>query len=221
MHGSHTSVGTDNVAMCTQSQDPIDAKAVAKGLERKSLLQVVGQGYHMHDVLLDFAKVTIEGFRNIKAIATQRQAQYLGRLKALRACVENGATGPPFYLLLSLWRSLEELSGDNQLEVRTYTSSLKELEGSETGDAAVTYFNAGVLFAFQVSVGGSSGLQPRRSYVFRNLVEEAYNQQQAHPSMCLGPVPSCVVPFVLWGKSTGIGVSARRGSRGTMPIRHK
>ncbi|CAN0515401.1 unnamed protein product, partial [Ectocarpus sp. 12 AP-2014] len=51
---------------------------------------------------------------------------------------------------MALWQSLEDLSGDKQLEVSTYGVNLKALEGSEpTKHLAYINWAAGRLFELQ------------------------------------------------------------------------
>lgn len=94
----------------------------------------------------------MERFGTIKEAATSRQAQYLGRPDVVHTYSDNGEVDGGVYSLMALWRSLEELSGDPGLEVKTYTNSLVDLEGSEaTFDAATTYGAVARLFDLQVS----------------------------------------------------------------------
>ena len=72
------------------SQDPRDVQSSAKSLVARSLVQVRGDGYFVHDLLLDFAKNAIDP--ETKKVATSRQAQYLGRLDVLEGFYD-GSTG--------------------------------------------------------------------------------------------------------------------------------
>lgn len=135
-------------------QDLADAKFIARDLVDRCLMQVRGDGYTVHDLVLDFAKFKIAVFESIRESAISRQAQYLGRLDVTRDYAEEGKVDAGYYWLIALWRSLEELHGDIGLEEKTYENSLRPLEGSEaTSDLALAYFAVARLFEIQVRLG--------------------------------------------------------------------
>ena len=111
------------------SQDPRDA---AKSLVVRSLLQVRKGKYLVRDPVLDFAKNRAMAFREIKESAILRQRQYLGRLDVLEAYRSSAReVSGNFYTLMTLWRSLEVLSGFRDMDVAAYNSNLHALGQSE------------------------------------------------------------------------------------------
>eukprot|EP00903_Cladosiphon_okamuranus_P008759 g8391.t1 len=83
-------------------------------------------------------------------LVTSRQAKYLGTISVLEGYARSGESSRGFYALMALWTSVENLSGDQHLEVCTYGVSLKALEGSEpTADVAYMMWAAGILFELQ------------------------------------------------------------------------
>ncbi|CAN0005428.1 unnamed protein product [Ectocarpus sp. 6 AP-2014] len=131
-------------------QDPSDTALFLSDLVDKSLVKVVEQGYNLHDLVLDFAKDELRKLRGNVQLVTSRQAQYLGAISVLERYARAGEVLPGFYSLMVLWQSLEDLSGDNQLEVSTYGVNLKALEGSEpTNRLAYISWAAGRLFELQ------------------------------------------------------------------------
>lgn len=117
----------------------------------KSLVRVAEQSYYLHDLVLDFAKDELSKLRGKVQLVTSRQAQYLGTISVLEGYARAGLVSRGFYDLMALWKSVEDLSGDEQMEVRTYGASLKALEESEpTADVAYTNWSVGRLFELQV-----------------------------------------------------------------------
>ena len=155
-------------------QELEDARLAAKDLQSRSLLQKRGNDYAVHDLLLNFVKVTIEEFEAIKKIATSRQAGYLGRLDVLSGYLTWGKNGD-LYSLVALWRSLEELSGDTQLEENTYKSSLEVVERSGVASLVADNFaSVASLFNLQVCT-----LLPYGSFGYEaNNVLKATNMQR-------------------------------------------
>ncbi|CAM9384158.1 unnamed protein product [Ectocarpus sp. 13 AM-2016] len=127
----------------------------ADGLVSKKLLQGVGgDGYRLHDLVLDFLKIKIAADEEMVGNATALQAQYLGRLDVVKSYEnpEHGAGNQCLFVLDALWRSAEKLSGDPGLEVSSYGTSLGELESCEaTADVASSYSSVGFLFNNQFS----------------------------------------------------------------------
>lgn len=121
----------------------------------KSLLQGVGGGgYRVHDLLLEFVKIGIKSDVDLLEDATERQAQYLRRLDVVKRyeSLENGAGSQGFFFLAALWRSVEELSGDRNLEIASYSVSLKELEAFEENAVALRSYSSSIaaFYYFQV-----------------------------------------------------------------------
>lgn len=135
-------------------QDVEGARDEAEALASKCLLQDMGGGqYRVHDLLLDFVKIRIKAYDGMVEVATTLQAQYLGRLDVVEGYKnpEHGAGEQGLFFLDALWRSVENLSGDSELEIASYRASLGELESSEaTADLANSYSSVGLLFNLQV-----------------------------------------------------------------------
>ncbi|CAB1104777.1 unnamed protein product [Ectocarpus sp. CCAP 1310/34] len=84
--------------------------------------------------------------------ATTLQAHFLGTLDVLKDYEnpEHGADNQGLFVLDALWRSVEKLSGDSELEVASYSTSLGELESCKaTTDVASSYSFVGFLFNIQ------------------------------------------------------------------------
>lgn len=135
-------------------QDEEGTRDVAEGLVSKCLVQDVGLGgYRVHDLVLEFLKDNIKADAEMVKKATAQQAQYLRRLDVLKSYgdPEHGAGSQGLFLLGALWRSVEELSRDPELEVASYRASLGELESCKrTADVASSYSSVGFLFQIQV-----------------------------------------------------------------------
>ena len=129
-----------------------DARVAADNLVSLSLLQRGPEdNYVVHDLVLDFVSGTIKMFDDTKAAAVSRQADYLGSLKVLQNYGSRGERIDGFFTLTALWWSLEQLSGDDTLSVKTYTGSLARLE-QDTPKDTVDYLTSVVtrLFSLQV-----------------------------------------------------------------------
>lgn len=118
----------------------------------RSLLQVRGgDAYVIHDLLLDFIRTRIEDYAETKKTAASRQAEYLGRLDVLQTYSARGEVNGGYYSLTSLWRSLEEITGDTDLVLTTYKRRLDEIDQDERGsNTAEIYEDVGILFEIQV-----------------------------------------------------------------------
>lgn len=94
-----------------------------------------GDEYVVHNLLLEFAKKTID--EETKAAAMSRQAQYLGRPDVVEAYQNNAQefTGGN-YALVQLRRSLEDLSGYKLLKVQPYENSLNTTKQSTASMAS-------------------------------------------------------------------------------------
>lgn len=133
------------------TQDPSDTILLLSDLVDKSLVKVVEQSYYLHDLVLDFAKDELRKSRGKVQLVTSRQAQYLGTISVLEDYARAGEVLRGFYALMALWQSVEDMSGDKQLEVSTYGVKLKALGGSEPMESvAYTNWAAGRLFELQV-----------------------------------------------------------------------
>lgn len=133
-------------------QATADARVAADNLVSLSLLQREREdNYVVHDLVLDFVNGTIKMFDDIKAAAVSRQVDYLGSLKVLQSYGPKGERIDGFFTLTALWWSLEQLSGDDTLSVKTYTDSLARLE-QNTPKKIVDYLTNVVerLFSLQV-----------------------------------------------------------------------
>lgn len=135
-------------------QDTGGTREQAEGLVSKCLLQDVGGGgYRVHDLILDFVKIKIKEDLGMVKKVTALQAHFLGRLDVLKGYEnpEHGAGNQGLFVLDALWRSVEQLSGDPELEVASYTTSLGELKSCEaTTDVASSYSSVGFFFDIQV-----------------------------------------------------------------------
>lgn len=120
----------------------------------KCLLQDLGgDGYRVHDLVLEFVKNNIKEDADMVEKATAMQAQHLRRMDVVKGYTfsEHGACNQGLYVLGALWRSAEELSGDPGLEVASYRASLGELDSCEaTVDVAECYSFVERLFYLQV-----------------------------------------------------------------------
>ncbi|CAM9102671.1 unnamed protein product, partial [Sphacelaria rigidula] len=127
-------------------KDEEGAKQEAEFLARSALLHEVEGFFYVHDLLLDFIKLECKsrGRHEVVENAVRRQTQYLGMLSVIR---EMNVTN--VYALIHVWWSLEELSGNEQLEVERYRASLEELGGAESADVAEVYALIGALFRLQ------------------------------------------------------------------------
>lgn len=126
------------------------------------MLQAHGDEYSVHDLLLDFAKKEIEGSGD-KESATSRQAQYLGRLDVFEAYSKMGGDcGCHNYKLMALWRSVEELSGDKELAVKTYNVSLDVSpdERQENFDMGDIFYRMAKFFYTQVGCFSEEEMVP-------------------------------------------------------------
>ncbi|CAM9232131.1 unnamed protein product [Scytosiphon promiscuus] len=135
-------------------EDTGDTRKDAEGLVSKCLLQDVGGGgYRVHDLVLDFVKIKIKADGEMVNKVTALQAHFLGRLDVVKGYgnPEHGAGNQGFFVLDALWRSVEQLAGDTELEVASYSTSLGELEScGATTDVAKSYSCVGFLFNIQV-----------------------------------------------------------------------
>lgn len=135
-------------------QDIVDARIFAKDLVARSLLNERGVEYVVHGLLLSFAKRRISEFEEIKDVATMRQAEYLGNLDTLRGFADEEPGSAGFYPLISLWRSLEELSGDKALESKTYSASLaNKLKHSGDDNLDIAKDSSAVARLLELQVG--------------------------------------------------------------------
>lgn len=125
----------------------------ADGLVSKCLLQDVGEGrYRVHDLVLQFVKIKIKADVEMMENASFQQAQYLSRLNVLKRYQDpdHDAGSQGLFVLDALWRSVENLSRNSQLEVDSYHTSLRELETCEAmADVANCYHCVGSLFRIQ------------------------------------------------------------------------
>ena len=127
---------TTNVSVCPAHvlpQDVEETRDEAMGLVDRSLLQVVAEGYRLHDLLLDFARDRI-GSKTLQN-AISLQTRFLGRLNVVVACVTEAIPSQwSLYSLMALWQALEQVSGDEELCIRTYNQCLLELEERQASE---------------------------------------------------------------------------------------
>lgn len=135
-------------------QDPEDTRVAAEGLVSKYLLQGMGDGgYRVPGLVLEFVKSKITAHAETVRKATALQALYLRRLDVVKSYAdpEHGSGSQGLFSLGALWRSVEELSGDSELEVASYCASLGELESCKaTAEVAGSFASVGFLFKLQV-----------------------------------------------------------------------
>lgn len=181
-------------------------------------MQKRGGDYQVHDLLLDFAKseINMERFRTIKEAATSRQAQYLGRLDVVHTYSDTGELAGGVYSLMALWRSLEELSGDTGLEVKTYTTSLGALErGEATSDVASTYGAVARLFDLQVRLPREAVTPSQASC----MAAKRLTGLACFASLVVYtiPFPPFLAPGKLWRSKTLVQRGYERQRKGSRP----
>ncbi|CAM9829498.1 unnamed protein product [Ectocarpus sp. 12 AP-2014] len=133
--------------------DPDDTTLLVHYLVDKSLVKVEEHAYYLHDLVLDFAKDELRKLREKVRLVNSRQAQYLGRMSIVKDYAEAGEVLGGLYALMALWRSVEDLSGDNQLEASTYGATTKPSEESESSqDVADLNWAMGRLFNSRASL---------------------------------------------------------------------
>eukprot|EP00752_Nemacystus_decipiens_P014746 g13130.t2 len=157
-----------------EKEDTGGTRDEAERLASKCLLQNVGGGgYRVHDLVLDFVKIKIKADTKMVAKATALQARFLGRLDVLKGYEnpEHGAGYQGLFVLDGLWRSVEQLSGDSQLEVASYSTSLGELESCEATTAvAFSYSSVGYLFKLQGKYTEAEPLYERCQAIFEKTL---------------------------------------------------
>lgn len=126
-----------------------DTELFLADLCAKSLLQRVDDCYRLHDLVLVFSKSKLKGSGTVRS-ASDRQAQFLGRMVVVRGYAKIGETSEGFYSLIALWRSVEDLCGDKQLCEKAYHASLQDLGNDESSETAFVCWSLGRLFVLQV-----------------------------------------------------------------------
>lgn len=120
----------------------------------KCLLQDQGgDGYRPHDLVLEYLKIKMKANVDMAKTTAARQARYLRRPDVVKgySSRKHGAGGEGLLSLAALWRSAEKLSGDPDLEVDSYRTSLQDFESCEANaDVARLYSSIGFLFVLQV-----------------------------------------------------------------------
>ncbi|CAM9733325.1 unnamed protein product [Scytosiphon promiscuus] len=166
-------------------EDLEGARFFVEGLVTRSLLQRrAADRYFVHDLLLDFAKVTINAKTKkceaIRVAATSRQTQYLGSLGVLRGYSVDGDSLEGLYSMIGLWRSLEHLTGDEQLEVRTYKASLIKLgEEDESTDVASVYSDLGLLYELQAKFTEAEPLLEKSQAIIEKALGPDHSEMAA------------------------------------------
>ena len=146
-------------------QDDKGGRRGAEFLAHNALLHEVEGSFRVHDLLLDFIKLECRNRQDLVEDAVRRQTQFLGRLAVVRSFGQNEGMSTNLYALISLWRSLEDLSSNKQLDVQTYEASLGELGEAESTDVAYMYALIAWLFLLKVSTfspGASTCQQMKR-----------------------------------------------------------
>ncbi|CAN0265689.1 unnamed protein product, partial [Ectocarpus fasciculatus] len=132
-----------------------------------------GDGYRVHDLVLDFLKIKITADAEMVGEATSLQGQYLGRLDVVKHYYnpEHGAGDQGLFVLDALWRSVENLSGNPGLEVASYSTSLGEFEScGATADVASSYSYVGFLFDIQGKYEEAEPLYERSQTILEKVL---------------------------------------------------
>ena len=153
--------------LTSRSQDLEGARFLADGLVTRSLLQRrIRDQYFVHDLLLDFAKVTInKSSSNVKDTATSRQATFLGRIEVLQTYFGGERADAGLYALTTLWLSLKKLGGDSVSAVKEYTASLEDLDRSgKKSESEVADTRCSVARLIELQVGLLRGRCLQKKY---------------------------------------------------------
>lgn len=159
--------------LALDSQDLEGTRDEARGLADKCLLQDVGgRGYRVHDLLLEYVRIKIKADNEMASRAVERQARYLRRLDVVKGfhSPEHGAGNQGLFVLATLWRSIEELSGNPELQAALYSASLSELEALDASADVAAYFCIGNLLQRQVIFARGCPVMS----TFRNLISALY-----------------------------------------------
>ncbi|CAB1113143.1 unnamed protein product [Ectocarpus sp. CCAP 1310/34] len=147
-------------------EDAEGTRDEAEGLVSKCLLHAVGGGgYRVHDLVLEYAKTRIRADAEMVRKVTALQAHFLGRLDVLKSYrdPEHGAGNQSLFFLDALWRSVEKLSGDPELEV-----ALESCEATEA--VARSYWSVGFLFNIQGKYAEAEPLYERSQAIQENVL---------------------------------------------------
>lgn len=112
--------------MFSLAQDVDDTADEAEVLVSRSLLQAVDGGYCVHDMVLDYASVTVD--RDDLEAAVSRQARYLSAVETLRGFAKEAKHTNGLRGLIMLWRAVEKLAGDPGIQGRSYGEMLRDME---------------------------------------------------------------------------------------------
>lgn len=123
------------------------------------MLQPAGDAYRVHDLVLRFLKPKLKADLK-RSTATSRMGNHLGQLKVLQRFVYATGTRYGVYSLISLWRSVEDLSGESQAGA-IYSKSLHGV----MEDAP--WFEAGCVLELMVSVLSILRSRPMLFYMTR------------------------------------------------------
>lgn len=115
-------------------QDPEEMTDEAMGLVSRSLLHAVDGEYGMHDLVLDYARASVD--RDELETYVSRQARYLSGYDALRTFSKAGKNTNDLVDLMILWRPLERLSDDPELQADGYEATLRSLRPSSPEDSS-------------------------------------------------------------------------------------
>ena len=115
-------------------QDNSDVPTCTTILADRCLLQDIGGGYRLHDLVLEYLQLTITMYGgDLAEKAASRQARYLGRLGVFNGYAARGQnviTGG-LYCLIALWSSVSKL--DEKVDAGAcYAESLKGVTDMKT-----------------------------------------------------------------------------------------
>lgn len=132
-------------------QDEKGARKEASAFVARCLLTEAQDSFVVHDLLLDFIDVMCQHERSVVQQAVMRQTHYLSRLPVVWRYCRKEEFLEGMYSLISLWRPVMKLSGNEKQDVEAYEASLRELgEEHEPIDLANACMIIGDVFLLQV-----------------------------------------------------------------------
>lgn len=133
-------------------QDIGGAREEALFFVSRCLLHSAGDEYGMHDLLRDFATSRIDS--KTRAVACDRQANFLRSLDLLSTFANDGESAEGLYTLMALWRSVNELGGGATRHIGAYSSSLDDLRRDQNsgGNARLRWALGAVARLFRLQV---------------------------------------------------------------------
>ncbi|CBJ27849.1 NB-ARC and TPR repeat-containig protein [Ectocarpus siliculosus] len=156
-------------------KDEKGAKKEASAFVGRSLLIEEQEAFIVHDMLLDFIDVMCQHESSVVQLAVMRQTHYLSRLPVVWRYCRKGESLEGMYSLISLWRPVMKLSGNEKLDVETYEASLRELgEEHEPIDVANACMIIGDVFLLQDQYSEAEPLYQRAEEIYENLQGHDY-----------------------------------------------